>query len=384
MNRRDFLTGGAALLGLGASSTPLGSVFQKTSKDPQGLLEDLMLHHFSGLETPGLWCAIYIQGHLVAAHAMGYKNAAEKTPAKLSDRVVYGSISKGFAGTVLGAVIQSRALSYSDTLSQVFPGLGESGIGRANVAQFMVHHSGLANLFPQMKSDPGGSDEFFSQFLSEAIQSKPVSDPGERFSYGPGADIVAAMISKRTGQSFPTIMRTALLEPAGLTTVGLGWGNVDTFGHVPKGGTYEISKTAHFSANYCASGGVMGSILDLAKFGSVHAESRLKGLRSISMDTFRTMHRHIEQITNENSALRGATTLCGLGGWPDGNLIHDGMWYRGDYALLVCSPRRRTSVALYRNSHRESGKADFGSLLEDLETAIPILSYKYDGPGIVR
>jgi CubicO group peptidase (beta-lactamase class C family) len=125
------------------------------------------------------------------------------------------STSKTFTAVATLRLIQENKLSLNDSLSKFFPGFPYPGI---TVKMLLSHRSGLPNYVYFMdhstwdKKKKATNEDMLNMLYSE--RPNPAFTPNTHFSYcNTNFVLLAMIIEKVTGRSFPEYMRTNFFEP---------------------------------------------------------------------------------------------------------------------------------------------------------------------------
>jgi len=132
------------------------------------------------------------------------------------------STSKTFTATAILRMVQDNKLSLSDSLEKFFPGFPYHGV---TVKMLLTHRSGIPNYLYFMSNNKWGigpDKKWNRQYASnqdvlQMIYDKkpdPTGRPGGRFSYcNTNYLLLALIIEKISGTSFPVYMRTQFFDP---------------------------------------------------------------------------------------------------------------------------------------------------------------------------
>lgn len=150
-------------------------------------------------------------------HCFGMADEKTKIPLNADTRFLIGSVSKQF--TAMGIVLLKIAgkLNYEDTLGKFIPELPYYNI---TIRQMLQHSSGLPDYGPLMQQHwdnqkfAGNAD-----MINMLIKHKPpvFFAPGERYLYSnTGYALLATIIERVSGQSFPDYMEQKVFAPLGM------------------------------------------------------------------------------------------------------------------------------------------------------------------------
>lgn len=127
------------------------------------------------------------------------------------------SSGKTFTGMAVLRLVQESKLSLDDSLTTFFPGFPYPGV---TVKMLLNHRSGLPNyVYFMPKKDWKNKVVTNADVLHYLVNNKPNRSfaPDKRFSYSNTNYVLLAMIiEKISGKSFPEYMRTKFFEPLGM------------------------------------------------------------------------------------------------------------------------------------------------------------------------
>lgn len=168
-------------------------------------------------------------GILVAKNgAVLYEKYTGKTDLRKKDSITastsmhIASTSKTFTAAAVLRLVQEGKLSLDDSLTRFFPNFPYAGI---TVKMLLCHRSGLPNYLYFMSNNKWGMDEkgkWNHQYatnedvLKMMMEKKPdpTGRPGGRFLYcNTNYALLALIIEKITGTSFPEYMQSHLFQP---------------------------------------------------------------------------------------------------------------------------------------------------------------------------
>jgi D-alanyl-D-alanine carboxypeptidase len=182
---------------------------------------------------PAVAAVIQIGGKVEARGATGVRETGTSQPIGPDDRWHLGSDTKAMTATLIARLAERGALSFDETLAQVFPGIAarmNPALTRVTVKQLLSHTSGLA---------PLGSDREMAEFMAVIGRAKglraqraavvvhylarpPASNAGE-FAYSNlGYTIAGAAAEARTGSTWEELIEKEVWKPLGIKRAGFG------------------------------------------------------------------------------------------------------------------------------------------------------------------
>lgn len=227
---------------------------------------------------------VYDSGRVVYEGAFGI-GSTDPTDSLAIDRVFrLGSVTKQFTAMAIMQLQEAGALRYDQDLRDFIPELPYEGI---TIRHLLNHTSGVPDFFwpmmeqwkPELKEDDPDrfiqGNEDVIRFLVE--QKPPVNfAPGERWEYSnTGYNLLATIVERASGMSFPEYMRERVFSPAGMehTTVyhyvvgpdpalpGRVFGFRNTWN-----GQERISTDVHFMNPTYGEGGIYSTVCDLLRW----------------------------------------------------------------------------------------------------------------------
>lgn len=328
----------------------------------------------TSLNVPAIWLGIVKKGVPVACVAVGVRNSLGEQ-AKDSDLLSLGSVSKPLSALVIAAAVDKGILRWDLRVRDVFPEwaaeLGSSPAYNSTVSQLITHTSTLPNdpEIPTPTVNVGSPKSWRLSYSLNGLRSSSVSSsPGTVHHYSNiGPVIAAAMLEKRTGESYEVLMKRFVFEPLGLNSARMiNYMSDESLAVTPHylkaNGTTAIgSLRANPFLQYSPAGGIQMSLVDLTKLVTFFSRSTSYG-QVVSESTF-------YKIMNQHQ--RGVPTT--LGGWygnPQQWLTHGGSTGRGEQCVVWVGPKSETGYVFYCNINESDG---LGSVHRRIENQLRAL-----------
>jgi CubicO group peptidase (beta-lactamase class C family) len=215
----EFVRGGllvATVMGIvactgssGAGETSEISAAVETCKELYSECENRLL--------PGGYAiAVIKDGRVVFKKAEGYASTEHQVPFRTSTIFDFASVAKQFTGMAIAMLVQDGKLSLDDDIRSYLPEMPDYGIP-ITVRHLAYHTSGIRDWVALVKiSGQSLENVITDDFLYKlAINQKELNfPPGERFLYSnTNYFLLAKIVEKATGVSFPEWMRTHIFEP---------------------------------------------------------------------------------------------------------------------------------------------------------------------------
>jgi len=165
-------------------------------------------------------------GETIYEKYTGMVDLRKKDSINSSTPMHIASTSKTFTAIAILRMVQENKLSLSDSLEKFFPGFPYHGI---TVKMLLTHRSGLPNYLYFMSNNKWGMDEkgrWNRQYATnndvlQMLYDKkpdPTGRPDGRFTYcNTNFLILALIIEKISGESFPVYMQEKLFQPLQMT-----------------------------------------------------------------------------------------------------------------------------------------------------------------------
>ncbi|HEX9510023.1 MAG TPA: serine hydrolase domain-containing protein [Puia sp.] len=182
----------------------LDSLFRAVVSDPA--------MHFNGT------VLVAENGKIIYRNAVGYADIDKKIMNGGATRFSLASLSKVFTAVAVMQLKENGKLKLDDPLGKFLPDFPYPAI---TIRQLLSHTSGLPDfmeIFPSNQA-PGSNRPLTNQDIIPALKKwdKLVAPPGARWSYSsPGMALLALLVEKISGLSFPQYVSVYICKPAGL------------------------------------------------------------------------------------------------------------------------------------------------------------------------
>jgi len=174
---------------------------------------------------PGV-IVIVQHGSRNAVYQAGTASLADHRPLATSDHARLASFTKTYSGAVALSLVSRGKLRLSDTIGQVLPSLPRAW-HPVTLRELLQHRSGLPDYtrskalrerlarYPRATILPG---QLLRYVFGKPLQFKP----GTRYKYDNSDNVAAAMMAEAvTGQSYSSLLRALVYQPAGLSQTSL-------------------------------------------------------------------------------------------------------------------------------------------------------------------
>jgi CubicO group peptidase (beta-lactamase class C family) len=250
---------------------------------------------------PALAGAIVTSKGLSEIGAVGFRKASQDVVVTVDDKWHLGSETKAMTATLIGYLVEQNKLKWDSTLGQIFPEEAEKmnpQVQRITLSQLLTHRSGLpANLPWPMIAQSGSVSEQRTRVIKLISELKLQSEPGTKYEYSNLGYVVAGIVAEKVaGKSWEELVKKAVFEPLGMSTVGFGgtgtqglidqpWGHIEGGKPVTENGPKVDNPEVMGPA-----GTVHCSLKDWAKF----VTDQLRGARGekalLKSETYKKLH----------------------------------------------------------------------------------------------
>ena len=181
---------------------------------------DAFFGEFINEKTPGGMVLVLQDGQIIHQAAYGLANLKKKTPLTVDHIMHLASMGKQMTAMSIMILAEQGKLEYDDPISKYIPEISQFG-DEFTIRTVMHHTSGLPDYGDGiteslMKRSDNPTNEDMIDVLSK--KRKLLSDPGEAFYYSnAGYDMLAVLIERVSGESFPDFVKSNIFDPLGMT-----------------------------------------------------------------------------------------------------------------------------------------------------------------------
>jgi CubicO group peptidase (beta-lactamase class C family) len=207
---------GLLLAGTAAFTMQAPPAMAPVSLEPQAL-GTFLSQEVAGQHLVGLSLAVMRDGRIVYAGGAGKASIDAGTPVTADTRFAIGSITKQFTSTCILLLAEDGKLAVTDKVAKWFPQLTKAG--EVTVLDLMNHVSGYPDYYPldfvdRPMQKPIAVDDLINRFGTRPLDFPP----GSRYSYSnTGFEILGAIVSRASGESYASFLDRRVLKPLGLT-----------------------------------------------------------------------------------------------------------------------------------------------------------------------
>ncbi len=309
-------------------------------------------------DIPGMAAAV-ISTDTLRVSVTGVRKSGATAAIAVTDRFHVGSNIKAMTATLAATLVESGVIQWTSTLAEVFPELSASMRAEyrsVSLEQLLAHRGGILPLtepseLAQLPILPADEVQARRQLTAWLLQQPSAAPPGAASKYSnAGYAIAAAMLEKKSGQNFATLLTDLVLRPLNITPQ-FDWpaaGGADQpWGHERMNNRWVPNDPQdvenQFPRVLTPAGNLSISVADYARF----IQAQLRGLRGraggLSAAGYRRLHTPIGDF-----AL--GWIVRDLGGAKTS--AHDGS--AGTfYALAAIQPDRNRAVVVFANAYSD-------------------------------
>ena len=178
---------------------------------------------------PGLAMAIVHDGKVLSARGYGITDVSDAEPVDGHTVFRLASLSKGFAGTLAGLLVNDGTLRWDSRLTDYMPGFQLSQTGAAQqitVADLLSHRVGL----PHNAYDRSLERYVDYRTLTHKLADVPLKcTPGTCYAYQNVAfSLIGDIVFAATGDFYSQEVRSRLFKPLGMNDASLGLEGIES------------------------------------------------------------------------------------------------------------------------------------------------------------
>ncbi len=234
---------------------------------------DLFVHYtLEDWGIPGAAIGIVHQDSIVFLKGYGVRRMGE--PDKIDAHTVFriASVSKGFASTLTGLLVDDGMLQWNDRVIDWKPGLVVGN--RIRTQQLTLHHilSHTTGIVPHAFDNLIESNTAYPLIVEELQNAGSIGPVGSTYAYQNVVySLIGDVIEKATDRRYGDLVEECLFKPLGMNDASVGWaGLLSTDNraspHVQRYSTYRAvrDRRAYYSVSPAA--GVNASVSDMANW----------------------------------------------------------------------------------------------------------------------
>jgi CubicO group peptidase (beta-lactamase class C family) len=181
---------------------------------------DQLFERFNTATSPGASVVIVREGRVIHAKSYGMANLEYEIPITARTRFHIGSVSKQFTAFAVLLLAEQERLSTDDPIKKYLTDLPDCMNG-IRIRHLIHHTSGVREIETlQQMAGISSADQQSGDYIYELIKNQKGLNfqPGEEVSYAnTGYFLLARIIEKVTGESFPAWMQKTIFTPLGMS-----------------------------------------------------------------------------------------------------------------------------------------------------------------------
>lgn len=208
---------------------PIASA-ESAGLDPDRLARAYALldHAVAAGAIPGAALLVARHGQAVAPHVCGAQYLTPDSPPIRPDTIfLVASVTKPVTAAAVMLLVERGKLLLSDRVADYIPAFDNRGKEAVRIRHLLTHTSGLPDMV--------GADRSLrrrlaplSEFLAHVCEVELAFPPGTHIQYqSMGFLLLAAIVERIEGVSFPIFLRREIFEPLGMRDTGLGAHGLD-------------------------------------------------------------------------------------------------------------------------------------------------------------
>jgi CubicO group peptidase (beta-lactamase class C family) len=284
----------------------LACLFTARAQDPLPLAEALEKIR-AKYQLPALAAAAVREEKIIAIEAVGRRKTNDPVPVTAEDQWHIGSCTKSMTATLAAMLVEDGKIAWSTTIAAALPELADAmdpAWHRVTLEHLLAHRGGLPseppdNLWRNAWRATGTPTEQRLDFVRGLLLRRPISAPGEKFTYSnQGYAIAGAMLERTAGRPWEALLQERLFTPLGMKSAGFGapgiaakidqpWGHRSLLGIATP---VAPGKEADNPVAIGPAGTVHCSISDFARYAGWHARSIRTTARILGPASFEKLH----------------------------------------------------------------------------------------------
>jgi CubicO group peptidase (beta-lactamase class C family) len=193
-------------------------IVEPVASDIEGRVDQWMTP-YSGDDTPGAVVGVMDGGEIVFEKAYGMANLSFGIPYEIDTPTNIGSVTKQFTGMSILLLQNDGLLSLSDEVRKHVPELPDFGTP-VTIKNLLNHTGGFREIYNFLPmTGRGGEDHIRRDEAIQIVQRQPElqAEPNTEFNYNnTGFILLATIVERVSGKSFPEFMKERIFEPLGM------------------------------------------------------------------------------------------------------------------------------------------------------------------------
>ena len=286
-------------------------------------------------------------GTVVYEKAVGFADMRTKDSLTLSTPMHIASVSKTFTGMAILHLMEQGSLHLDDTLGKYFAGFPYEGI---TLKMLLSHRSGLPNYLHYLSAIKSNDTCYSNHDVLNSLYTlkpNPEARPGKKFNYcNTNYVLLAMIIEKITGESFPAYMKKTFFAPLQMTNTFV-YANQDSLTPTPSfKWTGRYWDTDPFDCTY-GDKNIYTTAGDLLKWDQALSSGQL--FKKETLDTAYTPY------SNEHRSIHNYGLGWRMMIFPNGKkfVYHNGRWH-GSNAVFVRFADENATMIIIGNRYNSN------------------------------
>lgn len=234
----------------------------------QELADDL----FTKSKSPGAAIAIVKDGRIIFGKGFGIKKVGTNDSIDVHTTFRIASVSKTFAGTLTGKMVNQGVLNWDDKVQKHFPGFDLKNPEYAEMMEIKHILSQSTGLIQHAYTNFIEDGKSLEDMIAALPEVKLMTSPGKVFSYQNVAyGVIEPVLESATGLDYQTLIQKEIFEPlrmkdASIDYEGMMASENITYPNYPRRGGWAAGRISKTYYNVPSAGGINASISDMANY----------------------------------------------------------------------------------------------------------------------
>ena len=176
------------------------------------------------LDLPALAAAIVTDTGIVDAQAVGCRRYGGPANVTNNDVFLPGSCAKSFTSVLLGVLVDEGKVSWTATLSEIFPEFSNTmrqEYRDVNLLHLLSHTAGFVRA-PELTLHSSSPKDLRREVVAWALTQPPAVQRGQYLYSNVGFIIAGAIAEKLENRPYEELVKEKVFQPLGLATAGFG------------------------------------------------------------------------------------------------------------------------------------------------------------------
>lgn len=330
---------------------------------------DLVLEEFNAIleealvtwRIPGFAVAVVSGNDIVFLKGFGVREAGKQARVNTHTLFRLASVSKGFASTLAGILVDEGILGWDDKAAWYLPGLSlkdSTHTASLSLRHILSHTSGL---MPHAYTDMIEAGAPYERLVRELDQVSIIGQPGSCYGYQNVVfSLIGDIIEAVTGETYEDLLEERIFTPLGMADANLGWEAYASSPnrvcpHVRRGWDYSPTRDRKAFYSVPPAAGVNASIADMALWLRAQMGAQPGVIHPGILEEIQRPHiRTRQELRRFRWRGRVKDAHYGLGWrifkYGSHTVIHHSGGIRGYMAEMSFIPQRKIGIAILFNA----------------------------------